>query len=198
MRALAQDELAGLSEQLEELTGSLPGLILPPLSADELSAILELQAGAGGDEASLFTEEISRMYVRYAASKGWKTTVLSKSEGNIGGDGLRDVALEIKGEGAYGAFKFEKGVHRVQRVPSTDSSGRIHTSTMSVVVSPSVNMCNGAFIADKLMNPFVVKVLPVAENTNETTADDVVNPSDVRVETMRARGAGGQVSFFFF
>ena len=136
MKALAEDEIASLTEQLAEICQlRLPALLLPPSQTAQLSAILELKAGAGGDEASLFVEEVSRMYMRYATERGWKTSILSKTVGNVGGNGLKDVTLEIKGEGAFGDFRFERGVHRVQRVPATESAGRVHTSTIAVVVS---------------------------------------------------------------
>jgi protein subunit release factor A len=128
MKALAEDEIASLTEQLAEICQvRLPALLLPPSRTAQLSAILELKAGAGGDEASM----------RYATERGWKTSILSKTVGNVGGNGLKDVTLEVKGDGAFGDFRFERGVHRVQRVPATESAGRVHTSTIAVVVSQS-------------------------------------------------------------
>jgi peptide chain release factor 1 len=136
MKDLAEEEMKELTEQLQHLKETLlPSLLLPPSKTAQLSAILELKAGAGGDEASLFVEEVLRMYTRYATNKGWKTSILSKTSGNVGKDGLKDVTLEVKGEGAFGDFRFERGVHRVQRVPATESAGRVHTSTIAVVVS---------------------------------------------------------------
>lgn len=194
MKALAEDEIASLSEQLAEICQvRLPALLLPPSQTAQLSAILELKAGAGGDEASLFVEEVSRMYMRYATERGWKTSILSKTVGNVGGNGLKDVTLEVKGEGAFGDFRFERGVHRVQRVPATESAGRVHTSTIAVVVScPS-----RAVAATSRSEPWTVRfpqVLPLSENNTETTTDDIVDEKDVKSEVMRSRGAGGQAS----
>lgn len=140
MKALAEDEIDSLRKSLTDLCETrLPSLLLPPSQSAQLSAILEIKAGAGGDEASLFVEEVMRMYMRYAAERNWKTSVLSKTVGNVGGNGLKDVTLEVKGEGAFGDFRFERGVHRVQRVPATESAGRVHTSTIAVVASSIVN-----------------------------------------------------------
>ena len=139
MKALAEDEITSLRERLTELCETqLPSLLLPASQSAQLSAILEIKAGAGGDEASLFVEEVMRMYMRYAAERNWRTSILSKTAGNVGGNGLKDVTLEVKGEGAFGDFRFERGVHRVQRVPATESAGRVHTSTIAVVVSVSL------------------------------------------------------------
>jgi hypothetical protein len=138
MRSLASEELAGIEEQMSELLRDrLPALLLPPSSTASLGAMIELKAGVGGDEAALFVEQVMRMYLRYAQSRGWRTEILSKTAGSIGtgaGTGLKDVTIKIDGEGAFGDFRFERGVHRVQRVPATESAGRVHTSTIAVVV----------------------------------------------------------------
>jgi peptide chain release factor 1 len=138
MRSLASEELAGIEEQMSELLRDrLPALLLPPSSTAALGAMIELKAGVGGDEAALFVEQVMRMYLRYAQSRGWRTEILSKTAGSIGtgaGTGLKDVTIKIDGEGAFGDFRFERGVHRVQRVPATESAGRVHTSTIAVVV----------------------------------------------------------------
>ncbi|KAI5454016.1 Peptide chain release factor 1, mitochondrial [Naganishia albida] len=170
MRSLASEELSGLDEQMTELLEDrLPALLLPPSATASLGAMIELKAGVGGDEAALFVEQVMRMYIRYAQTKGWRTEILSKTAGSIGtgaGTGLKDVTIKIDGEGAFGDFRFERGVHRVQRVPATESAGRVHTSTIAVVV------------------------LPVMEKIDAT--DDLVDESDVKTEVMRSRGAGGQ------
>ncbi|KAJ9112333.1 hypothetical protein QFC19_000753 [Naganishia cerealis] len=168
MRSLAHEELSALQDQISELLhGRLPALLLPPSSTASLGAMLELKAGVGGDEAALFVEQVMRMYLRYAQSKGWRTEILSKTAGSIGtgtGTGLKDVTIKVDGAGAFGDFRFERGVHRVQRVPATESAGRVHTSTIAV--------------------------LPVMEKTE--TSDDIVDEKDVKSEVMRSRGAGGQ------
>lgn len=138
MRSLAGEELAGLREQMSELLQDrLPALLLPQSSTASLGAMIELKAGVGGDEAALFVEQVMRMYLRYAQGKGWRTEILSKTAGSIGtgvGTGLKDVTIKVDGNGAFGDFRFERGVHRVQRVPATESAGRVHTSTIAVVV----------------------------------------------------------------
>ncbi|GHJ84233.1 hypothetical protein NliqN6_0635 [Naganishia liquefaciens] len=170
MRSLASEELAALEEQMSELLQDrLPALLLPPSSTAALGAMIELKAGVGGDEAALFVEQVMRMYTRYAQAKGWRTEILSKTAGSIGtgaGTGLKDVTIKVDGDGAFGDFRFERGVHRVQRVPATESAGRVHTSTIAVVV------------------------LPVMEKVD--ASDDLVHEKDVKTEVMRSRGAGGQ------
>ena len=136
-------------------------MLLPKDAADEKSAILEIRAGTGGDEAALFAGDLFRMYAQYAESKGWKVEVISESEGTVGG--YREVVAEVKGEGVFARLKFESGAHRVQRVPDTETQGRIHTSAATVAV------------------------LPEAEEV-----DIVVNDADLKIDTMRAQGAGGQ------
>lgn len=168
MRAMAEEEISSLQEQMDDiLEKQLPALLLPEPETDGLSALVELKAGVGGDEAALFVEEVMRMYQRYAQDRSWKVTILSKTPGSLGGSGLKDVTLEIKGTGAFGDFRLERGVHRVQRVPQTESAGRVHTSTIAVVV------------------------LPVLEDDGKSSIVHV-DEKDVKTEVMRSRGAGGQ------
>jgi peptide chain release factor 1 len=161
MRALAEDERPGTNVAIEEAGAALNLLLLPKDEADEKSAILEVRAGTGGDEAALFAGDLFRMYARYAELKGWRVEIVSQSEGTAGG--LKEIVAEIKGRGVFARLKFESGVHRVQRVPDTEASGRIHTSAATVAV------------------------LPEAEDV-----DIDINEADLKVETMRAQGAGGQ------
>jgi peptide chain release factor 1 len=161
MRALAEDERPEAEEAMEKAAQNLKILLLPKDEADEKSAILEVRAGTGGDEASLFAGDLFRMYARYADLKGWKVEILSESEGTVGG--YKELVAEIKGRGVFARLKFESGVHRVQRVPDTETSGRIHTSAATVAV------------------------LPEAEDV-----DIAVNDADLKIDTMRAQGAGGQ------
>jgi len=161
LKALAQDEIAGAEDALERLSHEVRLMLLPRDEADEKSAILEIRAGTGGDEASLFAGDLFGMYSRYAALKGWTVEPLSVSEGVVGG--YKEIIAEVRGAGVFARLKFESGVHRVQRVPATESSGRIHTSAATVAV------------------------LPEAEDV-----DVDIDESDLRIETMRAGGAGGQ------
>ncbi|MGL5114844.1 MAG: peptide chain release factor 1 [Beijerinckiaceae bacterium] len=161
MRGMAAEELPAIEARIEELTGELRLALLPKDAADAGSAILEIRAGTGGDEASLFAGDLYRMYQRYAALRGWKLEPVSESEGTMGG--FKEVIAEVSGEGVYARLKFESGVHRVQRVPATETQGRIHTSAATVAV------------------------LPLA-----TDVDVTIDERDLRVETMRAGGAGGQ------
>jgi peptide chain release factor 1 len=161
MRALAEDELNETTPRLAELEQAVRIALLPRDATDSRSVIVEVRAGTGGDEASLFAGDLFRMYQRYAAVKGWKVDIVSESEGTVGG--YKEVVAEIDGAGVYGRLKFESGVHRVQRVPDTEASGRIHTSAATVAV------------------------LPLAEDVDVAIRDD-----DLRIETMRAGGAGGQ------
>ncbi|KAI0249267.1 hypothetical protein BJV78DRAFT_1276258 [Lactifluus subvellereus] len=144
----------------------LPSALLPSSETDVLSALVELKAGVGGSESSLFVAELLRMYGRFARLNSWAPTVLASSESD--GGGFKDAILEVKGAGAYDALRWESGVHRVQRVPATEASGRVHTSTIAAVV------------------------LPLAEELPSNGTDDLLKLEDVRVEVMRARGAGGQ------
>jgi peptide chain release factor 1 len=161
MRELAEMELPEIESRIEELEKDMQVLLLPKDAADEKSAILEIRAGTGGSEAALFAGDLFRMYERFAASKGWKVEVLSASEGEAGG--YKEIIATISGRGEYSKLKFESGVHRVQRVPETEASGRIHTSAATVAV------------------------LPEAEEI-----DIEIRPEDIRIDTMRASGAGGQ------
>ena len=161
MRDLAEMELPDLKERLEGLEKEMQILLLPKDAADEKSAILEIRAGTGGSEAALFAGDLFRMYERYAAAHGWKVEVLSSSEGEAGG--FKEIIATITGRGVFAKLKFESGVHRVQRVPETEASGRIHTSAATVAV------------------------LPEAEEI-----DIEIRPEDIRIDTMRSSGAGGQ------
>ncbi|HOA76679.1 MAG TPA: peptide chain release factor 1 [Thermosynergistes sp.] len=161
MRQLAHEELRALEPQLEELEAQIKLLLLPKDPNDNRNVIVEIRAGAGGEEASLFAAVLFRMYMRYAERKGWTTEMLSSSETGLGG--FKEVVFRIEGEGAYSLLKYESGVHRVQRVPVTEASGRIHTSTATVAV------------------------LPEAEEV-----DVHIDPDDLKIDTFRASGAGGQ------
>ncbi|WP_186392472.1 MULTISPECIES: peptide chain release factor 1 [unclassified Pannonibacter] len=161
MRELAELERDELTQKVEELTQAVRIGLLPKDSADKNDAILEVRAGTGGDEAALFAGDLFRMYQRYAALQGWKVEVLSASEGEAGG--FKEVIASVTGENVFAWLKFESGVHRVQRVPETESGGRIHTSAATVAV------------------------LPQAEEV-----DVDVQESDLKIDTYRASGAGGQ------
>lgn len=161
MRALAEEERHDALRRVDEAAKALRILLLPKDAADERGAILELRAGTGGDEASLFAGDLFRMYERYAALRRWSVDVLSASEGTMGG--FKEIIVELRGAGVFGRLKFESGVHRVQRVPDTETQGRIHTSAATVAV------------------------LPIAE-----AVDVVIDDKDLVIETMRAQGAGGQ------
>ncbi|MEQ8656860.1 MAG: peptide chain release factor 1 [Hyphomicrobiales bacterium] len=161
MKALTRDEVEKLEKQFENLQADLQVALLPKDKADAGGVILEVRAGTGGDEAALFAGSLFRMYQRYAQTKGFKVEVLSQSEGEVGG--FKEIVAEVRGQGVYGLLKFESGVHRVQRVPETESGGRIHTSAATVAV------------------------LPEAKDI-----DIEVRNEDIRIDTMRASGAGGQ------
>ena len=161
LRELAKAEAAGLEEKKEALEKQIRNMLIPKDPQDEKNAILEIRAGTGGDEASLFAGDLLRMYMKYCESKGWKTAILSESEGTVGG--FKEVNLEVTGDDVYGTLKFESGVHRVQRVPETEASGRVHTSAATVAV------------------------MPEAEEV-----DFEIRESDVKMETSRSGGAGGQ------
>ena len=133
-KAYAREALPGLKAQREELEGQLKVLLLPKDPNDDKNVILEIRAGAGGDEAGLFAEEVMQMYLRYADRRGWKSDILDMSPGGAGG--VKDVTITLSGDGIYSAMKYESGVHRVQRVPATEAQGRIHTSTITVSVMP--------------------------------------------------------------
>lgn len=161
MRELAKEELPDLLQKKETLEKNIRSILIPKDPQDEKNCILEIRAGTGGDEASLFAGDLMRMYLRYCEGRGWKTALLSESEGTVGG--YKEVQLEVTGEDVYGTLKFESGVHRVQRVPDTEASGRVHTSAATVAVMPE---------ADEV--------------------DVEVKESDVKMETARSGGAGGQ------
>ena len=136
MRELAKEEMSAAKEKSDELAGKIRILLIPKDPDDDRSVILEIRAGAGGDEAALFAAEVFRMYTHYAEKKGWKTSVIDSESIGIGG--LKFVSFMVEGPGAYGCLKYESGVHRVQRVPETESQGRIHTSTITVAAMPEV------------------------------------------------------------
>lgn len=161
LREMAKEDLEKLELQKEELEERLRQLLIPKDPQDEKNAILEIRAGTGGDEASIFAGDLMRMYLRYCERRGWKVSVLTETEGTVGG--YKEVQLEVEGEDVYGTLKFESGVHRVQRVPATEASGRVHTSAATVAV------------------------LPEAEEV-----DFELKESDVKMETARSGGAGGQ------
>jgi len=161
MRVMAETERDELAQRLETLEHHVKIMLLPKDAADERGVILEVRAGTGGDEAALFAGDLFRMYQRYAETRRWKVDILSASEGVMGG--YKEIVAEIHGAGAYARLKFESGVHRVQRVPDTETQGRIHTSAATVAV------------------------LPIAEDV-----DVAIDDKDLVVETMRAGGAGGQ------
>lgn len=161
MRELAKEELNEAKEQIEELENKLKILLLPKDPNDDKDIIMEIRAGAGGDEAALFAAELFRMYTHYIESRGWKIEVVNADETGIGG--MKEIEFMVKGQGAYSVMKYESGVHRVQRVPETESGGRIHTSTASVAV------------------------MPEAEEV-----DVQIDEKDIRIDVMRASGNGGQ------
>jgi peptide chain release factor 1 len=134
MRELAKMELPELELKKDELEKALTKLLIPKDPQDDKNAILEIRAGTGGDEASLFAGDLLGMYLRYCSKKGWKTNIVTESEGTVGG--YKEVVVEVTGEDVYGTLKFESGVHRVQRVPNTETQGRVHTSAATVAVMP--------------------------------------------------------------
>jgi peptide chain release factor 1 len=161
MRALGEEELASLTVTRDALLGELKVLLLPKDPNDDKNIIVEIRAGTGGEEAALFAADLYRMYARHAERQGWKLDVLSLSEAGQGG--IKEVIANIEGKGAYSRLKYESGVHRVQRVPATEASGRIHTSTATVAVLPE---------ADEI--------------------DIQINPNDLRIDTFCSSGPGGQ------
>ncbi len=161
IRVLAEEEMNSLQERLNELEIKLKELMLPKDPDESKNIILEIRAGAGGEEAALFASDLFRMYQKYAEEKGWKISILSANRTGLGG--FKEVIALVEGEDVYSRLKYESGVHRVQRIPVTESGGRIHTSTVTVAVLPEAN-----------------------------EEDIQINPQDLRVETFRASGAGGQ------
>jgi peptide chain release factor 1 len=162
MVAMAQEEIDGAQVELRQLETELQRMLLPKDPDDMRNAFVEIRAGTGGDESALFAGDLARMYTRYCDTRGWKTEVMSASENEIGG--YKEVVLRIEGDNVYGALKFESGGHRVQRVPATETQGRIHTSAATVTV--------------------------LAEPDEQEAIK--INPADLRIDTYRASGAGGQ------
>ncbi len=161
IRDLAEEEISNLQVQIDELESKLKELMLPKDPDESKNIILEIRAGAGGEEAALFAADLFRMYQKYAEEKGWKITILSANRTGLGG--FKEVIALVEGEDVYSRLKYESGVHRVQRIPVTESGGRIHTSTVTVAVLP------------------------------EADEEDIqINPQDLKIETFRASGAGGQ------
>lgn len=161
LRELAKAESADLDLQKDTMEKQIRNMLIPKDPQDEKNAIIEIRAGTGGDEASLFAGDLMRMYLRYCEGKGWRTALLSENEGTMGG--YKEVQIEVTGDEVYGTLKFESGVHRVQRVPDTEASGRVHTSAATVAVMPEAE---------------------------EVDLD--IRESDVKMETSRSGGAGGQ------
>jgi len=161
MREMIREEIKDLEAQIPQLEDQLKILLLPKDPNDDKNVLLEIRAGAGGDEASLFAEELFRAYSHYAGTQGWRVELISFSEGNVGG--AKEVVASVAGESVYSKLKYESGVHRVQRVPKTEAAGRIHTSTVTVAV------------------------IPEAEEV-----DVKIDMKDIRIDVMRASGAGGQ------
>jgi peptide chain release factor 1 len=161
MRKIAEEEKAALEARRAQLEQDIRVHLIPKDAMDDHNAILEIRAGTGGDEAALFAGDLFRMYERYAAKQGWKTEIVSLSEGTKGG--FKEIVAEISGRGVFAKMKFESGVHRVQRVPDTEASGRVHTSAATVAVLPQVE-----------------------------DVDLDIKDSDLKIDTMRAQGAGGQ------
>ncbi len=161
LRALAKEDLEKLESQKQQLEDDLRNALIPKDPQDEKNAIIEIRGGTGGDEASIFAGDLLRMYMRYCERRGWKVSLVSETEGTVGG--YKEVQLEVVGEDVYGTLKFESGVHRVQRVPATEASGRVHTSAATVAV------------------------MPEAEEI-----DFELKESDLKMETARSGGAGGQ------
>ncbi len=162
MKEMGEEEMKAAKARIEELEAQLQVELLPKDPDDGRSVFLEIRAGTGGDESAIFTGDLFRMYSRYAEQNGWRVEVMSENPSELGG--YREVIARIEGEGVYGRLKYESGAHRVQRVPETESQGRVHTSACTVAVLPE---------ADEL-------------------AEVVLNPADLRIDTFRASGAGGQ------
>jgi len=162
MKELAESEIPEIRVELESLDADLQIALVPKDPADSRSAFLEIRAGTGGDEAALFAGDLARMYLKFAETQGWKAEVLSESKAELGG--YKEVIMKVAGDRVYGRLKFESGAHRVQRVPATESQGRVHTSACTVAVMAEAD--------------------PMAETTIDT--------KDLRIDTFRASGAGGQ------
>ena len=162
MKAMAEEEIGPTQEKVAKLENELQLLLLPHDKRDDCNCFLEIRAGTGGDEAALFAGDLFKMYSHYVDAKGWQLEIVSESEGEMGG--YKELIAKLSGEGAYGYMKFESGGHRVQRVPVTETQGRVHTSACTVMVLPEI---------------------PPAEAP-------VINPADLRIDTYRSSGAGGQ------
>ena len=162
MAAMAHDEIASASADMERLLAELQTALIPKDPDDERPAFLEIRAGTGGDESALFAGDLARMYLRFCERQGWRTEVMSQSDSELGG--YKELVLRVDGDAVYGQLRFESGGHRVQRVPATESQGRIHTSACTVAV------------------------MPEPDEAEEVT----LNPADLRIDTFRASGAGGQ------
>ena len=162
MAEMAREEISAVEAELPLLEDELQRLLLPKDPDDVRNTFIEIRAGTGGDESALFAGDLLRMYTRYAERRGWRTEIVSESEGEVGG--YKEIVIRVVGEGAYGKLKFESGGHRVQRVPATETQGRIHTSACTVAALPEPDEASGVQI----------------------------NPSDLRIDTYRASGAGGQ------
>jgi len=162
MAAMAQEEVAAARADMDRLHGELQTALLPRDPDDERNAFLEIRAGTGGDESALFAGDLARMYLRFCERQGWRTEVMSESAAELGG--YKELVLRIEGAHAYGTLRFESGGHRVQRVPATESQGRIHTSACTVAVMPEP----------------------------DEAAEVMLNPAELRIDTFRASGAGGQ------
>lgn len=162
MKEFAQEEISAGKKQLEAIETELQKLLIPKDPNDDKNIIMEIRAGTGGDESALFAGDLFRMYSRYVEKKRWKLEILSSNESDVGG--YKEIIAKIEGQGAYSKLKFESGGHRVQRVPDTETQGRIHTSACTVAILPEV----------------------------EDVADVIINPADIRLDTFRASGAGGQ------
>ena len=162
MRELAEEEISSARSRLVQLEDELSLLLVPKDSRDDADLFLEVRAGTGGDEAAIFAGDLFRMYARYAERQGWRVEVESESPGEHGG--YKEIVAKVSGRGAFSRFKFESGTHRVQRVPETESQGRIHTSAATVAIIPD----------------------------DEAVEDVVINPADLKVDTFRSSGAGGQ------
>ena len=161
MRTMVREELDSLENEQVDLEEKLRVMLLPKAPNDEKNVIVEIRAGAGGDEAGLFAADLFRIYTRYAENQGWKTAVLSRNESGIGG--FKEIIFQVNGRGAYSKLKYESGVHRVQRVPETESGGRIHTSTATVAVLPEMD-----------------------------EVEVEIDPNEVRIDIFRSTGPGGQ------
>jgi peptide chain release factor 1 len=162
MAQMAREEIASAESELQELAAQIQTALLPRDPDDERPAFLEIRAGTGGDESALFAGDLARMYLRYCERRGWRTEVMSESPAELGG--YKELVVRIEGEQAYGTLRFESGGHRVQRVPATESQGRIHTSACTVAVMPEP----------------------------DEAAEVTLNPAELRIDTFRASGAGGQ------